>query len=291
MEAINEYLEYIKNTRKLSANTVSSYGTDLRKYSDYLERNKIALEDVTEADILNYLVELEKENISASTAARMTSSIKSLHDYLFFMKKSGTDPSRNIKKPKVKKEKMEILTEKEVEQLLSFDDMNSELGIRDKAIFEILYGTGMKVSELVELNLSDVSDELDHIICKTPKHSRVIPIIDTTRIYLSRYIEISRPKLADNEENALFVSSLGKRFTRQGLWKIIKKYSQKANINKNINPTMLRHSFAIHMINHGANIATVNRILGNSNLASIQSYINCIDANIRKEMSTKHPRK
>ena len=287
---IKEYIDYIENKRKLSSNTVSSYSMDLKKYKDYLDEKNIDVREVVETDILNYLVELEKNNVSVSTIARMTSSIKSFHDYLFFSKICDTDPAKNIKKPKIKKEAVEILTEEEIEALLNFENLDSDKLKRDKAIFEVLYGTGMKVSELIELNLSDIDFTMGNITCSSSKNKRVIPLIDITKKYLEMYVKEARNNIAADGEEALFVSSLGHRFTRQGLWKIIKKYSKKANINKNINPTMLRHSFAIHMINKGANIASVNKILGNTNLASIQSYLNCIDQNMRKEMNLRHPR-
>ena len=288
---IKEYLDYIVNKRKLSSNTVSSYSLDLIKYKDYLDENNIDVREVVETDILNYLVELEKNNVSVSTIARMTSSIKSFHDYLFFSKVCETDPAKNIKKPKIKKEAVEILTEEEIESLLNFESLDSDKLKRDKAIFEVLYGTGMKVSELIELNLEDIDFEMGSIMCSSSKNKRAIPLIDVTKKYLEMYVNEARENIAAEGENALFVSSLGHRFTRQGLWKIIKKYSKKANIDKNINPTMLRHSFAIHMINKGANIASVNKILGNTNLASIQSYLSCIDQNMRREMNLKHPRR
>lgn len=288
---IKEYIDYIENKRKLSSNTVSSYRMDLKKYKDYLDENNIDVREVVETDILNYLVELEKNNVSVSTIARMTSSIKSFHDYLFFSKICETDPAKNIKKPKIKKESVEILTEEEIESLLNFESLDSDKLKRDKAIFEVLYGTGMKVSELIELNVDDVDFELESVMCSSSKNKRVIPLIDVTKEYLEMYVNEARENIAADGENALFVSSLGHRFTRQGLWKIIKKYSKKANIDKNINPTMLRHSFAIHMINKGANIASVNKILGNTNLASIQSYLSCIDQNMRREMNLKHPRR
>lgn len=288
---IKEYIDYIENKRKLSSNTVSSYRMDLKKYKDYLDENNIDVREVVETDILNYLVELEKNNVSVSTIARMTSSIKSFHDYLFFSKICETDPVKNIKKPKIKKESVEILTEEEIESLLNFESLDSDKLKRDKAIFEVLYGTGMKVSELIELNVDDVDFEVGSVMCSSSKNKRVIPLIDVTKDYLEMYVNEARENIAADGENALFVSSLGHRFTRQGLWKIIKKYSKKANIDKNINPTMLRHSFAIHMINKGANIASVNKILGNTNLASIQSYLSCIDQNMRREMNLKHPRR
>ena len=290
MEVIQEYINYIKNKKKLSDNTVSSYFIDIKKYIEYLYNKNIKLEDVRENDIIAYLIELERSNISAATVSRMISSIKSFHDYLFFSGKCEKDPSRSIKKPKVKQQDIDVLTEDEINALLNFPNLDTPRQIRDKAIFEILYGTGIKVSELIEMNITDFDLDIEYIYCNSGKHQRVIPISDITKFYLEKYLKEGRPKIANEKEESLFVNSLGSRFTRQGLWKVIKKYAVDANINKNINPSMLRHSFAIHLLNNGANVAVVSKILGNSNLSSLQSYVNHINKNIRKEMKEKHPR-
>lgn len=238
MKVLEEYLNYIEKNKKLSKNTVASYNRDLKKYVEYLNERNINLSDVVENDIISYLIELEKEDISVASISRMISSIKSYHDYLFFNKILDTDPSKNIKKPKVKR----------------------------------------------------VDLEIDYIYCGSGKNQRVIPLCETTEFYLLKYINESRNELTYPEEKALFVNAQGQRFTRQGLWKLIKKYAKEANINKNINPTVLRNSFAIHLLNGGANVAVVNKILGNSNLSSLQLYLKHIDKNLRKEIKEKHPR-
>ncbi|MGL4912524.1 MAG: tyrosine-type recombinase/integrase [Romboutsia sp.] len=291
MEVIKEYISYLKNKKKLSENTVSSYFIDIKKYIEYLANKKIKVNDVVENDIISYLIKLEKDNISVATVSRMISSIKSFHDYLFLSHISNNNPAKNIKKPKIEKNELDILTEEEIESLLNFKKLITPKQIRDKAIFEVLYGTGIKVSELVDMDLNSVDLELDYIYCISNKNQRIIPLSDITRLYLEKYIKEARPKLANEDEKSLFVSSLGQRFTRQGLWKLIKKHASLANIDKNINPSMLRHSFAIHLLNEGANIAVVSKILGNSNLASLQSYLNHINRNMRREIKEKHPRK
>lgn len=291
MKVLKEYLDYIEKSKKLSKNTVASYNRDLKKYLDYLNSNNIDISDVVENDIISYLIELEKDEVSVSSISRMISSIKSYHDYLFFNKLTDTDPSKNIKKPKVKRDQVEILTEEEVDKLLKFEDLSTPKKIRDKAIFEVLYGTGIKVSELIQMNLEDVDLDIDYIYCGSGKNQRVIPLCETTKLYLSKYISDSRESFASEDEKALFVNTQGQRFTRQGLWKVIKKYAQKADIRKNINPTTLRHSFAIHLLNGGANVAVVSKILGNSNLSSLQLYLKYIDKNLRKEIKEKHPRR
>ena len=291
MEVVKEYISYLKDKKKLSENTFSSYFIDIKKYTEYLFLKNINIGDVVENDIISYLIKLEKDNISVATISRMISSIKSFHDYLFLSHISENNPAKGIKKPKLEKNNLDILTQEEIEALLNFPKLITPKQIRDKAIFEILYGTGIKVSELVEMDLDSVDLEIDYIYCNSNKNQRVIPLSDITKLYLEKYIKESRTKLANEGEDALFVSSLGQRFTRQGLWKLIKKHASLANIDKNINPSMLRHSFAIHLLNEGANIAVVSKILGNANLSSLQSYLNHIDKNMRREIKEKHPRK
>ncbi|WP_296645100.1 tyrosine-type recombinase/integrase [Romboutsia sp. 13368] len=291
MEVVKEYIDYIKDKKRLSNNTISSYYIDIRKYINYLNSINLELNDVVENDIIGYIINLEKDNVSVATVSRMISSIKSFHDYLFLNHITNNNPAKTIKKPKIEKQDVDILTEEEIEALLKFPKLDTPKLIRDKAIFEVLYGTGIKVSELVDMDIDDVDLELDYIYCNISKNKRVIPLSDITKTYLEKYIKEARLSLADEDEKALFVNSSGQRFTRQGLWKVIKKYANIANINKNINPSMLRHSFAIHLLNEGANIAVVSKILGNANLSSLQAYLNHINKNMRREIKEKHPRK
>ncbi len=293
MQLLNEYIEYIKSIRNLSDNTINSYFIDIKKYLTYIKNKNIDLFDSTENDIISYIIELEKLDLSTSTVSRSISSIKSFYEYLFLNRYIKINVSKNIKKPKIEKKEINILTKEEIESLLNFQNLDNTKDIRDKAIFEVLYGTGMKVTELIQLDLDDVNIEFDYICCKSCKNPRVIPLSRITSKYLNKYLNESRNEILkfNHEEKALFISSNGTRFTRQGLWKLIKKHAKRANINKSINPTILRNSFAIHLINEGANIAVVSKILGNSNLSSLQYYLNCIDKNVRQELKEKHPRK
>lgn len=293
MQLLNEYIEYIKSIRNLSDNTINSYFIDIKKYLTYIKNKNIDLFDSTENDIISYIIELEKLDLSTSTVSRSISSIKSFYEYLFLNRYIKINVSKNIKKPKIEKKEINILTKDEIEALLNFQNLDNIKDIRDKAIFEVLYGTGMKVTELIELDLDDVNIEFDYICCKSGKNPRVIPLSQITSKYLNKYLNKSRNEILkfNYEEKALFISSNGTRFTRQGLWKLIKKHAKRVNINKSINPTILRNSFAIHLINEGANIAVVSKILGNSNLSSLQYYLNCIDKNVRQELKEKHPRK
>ena len=291
MEVVKEYIDYIKDKKKLSDNTVSSYYMDIRKYMNYLNYRNLGLKDIVANDIIGYIISLEKDNVSVATISRMISSIKSFHDYLFLNHITDNNPAKTIKKPKIEKQEVDILTEEEIQALLNFSKLDTPKLIRDKAIFEVLYGTGIKVSELVDMDIDDVDLALDYVYCNISKNKRVIPLSDITKTYIEKYIKEARANIAKEDEKALFVNSSGQRFTRQGLWKLIKKYASNANINKNINPNMLRHSFAIHLLNEGANIVVVSKILGNTNLSSLQSYLNHITKNIRKEIKEKHPRK
>ena len=234
MEVVKEYIDYIKDKKKLSDNTVSSYYMDIKKYMHYLNSINLGLKDIVENDIIGYIISLEKDNVSVATISRMISSIKSFHDYLFLNHITDNNPAKTIKKPKIEKQEVDILTEEEIQALLNFSKLDTPKLIRDKAIFEVLYGTGIKVSELVDMDIDDVDLALDYIYCNISKNKRVIPLSDITKTYIEKYIKEARANIAKEDEKALFVNSSGQRFTRQGLWKLIKKYASNANINKNI---------------------------------------------------------
>ena len=195
MEVVKEYINYIKDKKKLSNNTVLSYYTDIKKYMDYLKSINLEVSDVVENDIIGYIISLEKDSVSVATVSRMISSIKSFHDYLFLNHITDNNPAKTIKKPKVEKHEVDILTEKEIEALLNFPKLDTPKLIRDKAIFEVLYGTGIKVSELVDMDIEDVDLELDYIYCNIAKNKRVIPLSDTTKVYLEKYIKEQVEKL------------------------------------------------------------------------------------------------
>lgn len=288
---IDKYIDYIIKDKNLSQNTILSYKSDLKKYIAYLKNNDTEYINVSENDIFSFLIYLQKSNTSVSTISRIISSIKSFHEFLFNTRRSDNNPARKIKKPKVERPKMDILTQEEVELLLNAPNLKNIKGIRDKAILELFYATGIKVSELIALNIDDVNLNMDYINCINNKNTRTIPMSNTSKKYTRKYLDDSRKQIIkDENEEALFLNSKGQRFTRQGLWKIIKKYTQNINLDKNVTPTMLRHSFAIHLLKKGANLSVVGKILGNNNLTSLQIYLNHIDKNIRKELKENHPR-
>ena len=204
MEVVKEYIDYIKDKKRLSNNTVSSYYIDIKKYINYLNSINLELNDVVENDIIGYIINLEKENVSVATVSRMISSIKSFHDYLFLNHIINNNPAKTIKKPKIEKQEVDILTEEEIGALLKFPKLDTPKLIRDKAIFEVLYGTGIKVSELVDMDIDNVDLELDYIYCNISKNKRVIPLSDITKTYLEKYIKEARLDLTDEDEKALF---------------------------------------------------------------------------------------
>lgn len=281
---INGYIEYIKDIKNLSNNTILSYKRDLKKYDNYIETIKKNIEDINENDIFTFIIYLEANNNSQSSISRNISSIKSFHEYLLLKKICEKNPTSNIKKPKLEKIDIEILSEEEIELLLSAPDLNTTKGIRDKAILEVLYGTGMRVSELVELKLSDVKFEYEFINLGDQKHKRAIPLNNKNKEFLNLYIEKSREALLKKGEvDYLFLNQKGEKFTRQGLWKIIKKYTNKLGLDKNVTPRLLRHSFAIHMLSRGADLKIISEILGNLNISSIQTYLQHSKKSMREE--------
>ncbi len=289
MDYLHNYLDYIKKNKRLSVNTIKSYENDLKKYLSYLKSSNLELKNVSEQDIIEYSIKLNDSNKSLSTISRVISSIRSFHEYLFSSGVLFKNPSKQIKKPILNKKTTEILTEEEINSLLNFPSLDTPKLLRDKAIFEVLYGTGIKVSELIDLNIDDVNFDMDFIYCGKNK-KRVIPLNRITKFYLKKYIDNSRSILVYDNETSLFVNSFGVRFSRQGLWKLIKSYAKNLNIDKNINPSILRNSFAIHLLNRGANIGVVSKILGNTNLSSLQYSLDYLTNNIRKEIKEKHPR-
>lgn len=288
---IDDYIEYIENVKKLSRNTLLSYKRDLKKYKCYIESRGMDVRDMMEGSINMFLLELEEES-SISSVSRMVSTIKSFHDFLFMKKISQTNPASNIRKPKLSEVQIDILTKEEIEMLLKAPDENSHIGIRDKAILEVLYGTGMKVSEIAELKLEDVNTDMEYVNFGHGRSKRIVPMNGYIKDCIEDYMEKGRNLLLKKGESEyLFLNQKGEHFTRQGLWKIIKKYTKAIDLKKNVTPMTLRHSFAIHLIENGADLKVVSQILGNLNISSLQVYMNCINRNLRDEFKRNNPRK
>lgn len=270
---IKLFLDFLQNDKKLSNNTLQSYRRDILQYQKYLEENDINYLKVTEEDAKKYLKNLKKVGKKTSTISRNLATIRSFYQYMIRCKKVKEDPTSAIQSPKIEKRVPSVLTSEEVELLLEQPKDIDLKGTRDKAMLEVAYATGMKVTEIIDLNIEDVDFENSIINCKNGKKTRVIPIGSLAEKALKEYVEDARPILikSDNDK-ALFVNMNGQRLTRQGFWKIVKYYKEKAHIDKEITPHVLRHSFATHLLQNGADLKSIQAMLGHSDVSSTQIY-------------------
>ena len=288
---IKLFLDFLKNDKKLSDNTLQSYRRDIEQYEKYVNDNKINYLKATEETIIQYMDYLREENKKESTISRNLASTRSFYQFLIRSKKIKKDPTMTIESPKVEKRVPSILTSKEVELLLDQPKDVDLKGTRDKAMLEFAYATGMRVTEMISLNLDDVRLDESYVVCKGKNKSRNIPLGSMSLKALKEYIDESRPYLIKNEdEEALFVNVNGTRLTRQGFWKIVKFYKEQAHINKEITPHILRHSFATHLLQNGADLKAIQTMLGHSDISSTQVYMQFQDSGIKNEYKKAHPR-
>ena len=288
---IKLFLDFLKNDKKLSDNTLQSYRRDIEQYEKYVNDNKINYLKATEETIIQYMDYLREENKKESTISRNLASTRSFYQFLIRSKKIKKDPTMTIESPKVEKRVPSILTSKEVELLLDQPKDVDLKGTRDKAMLEFAYATGMRVTEMISLNLDDVRLDEGYVVCRGKNKSRNIPLGSMSLKALKEYIEEARPYLIKNEdEEALFVNVNGTRLTRQGFWKIVKFYKEQAHINKEITPHILRHSFATHLLQNGADLKAIQTMLGHSDISSTQVYMQFQDAGIKNEYKKAHPR-
>ena len=285
------FLSFLKDDKKLSENTLQSYRRDIEQYEKYVSENKINYLKVTEETITDYMEYLREENKKESTISRSLASIRSFYQYLIRTKKIKKDPTSKIESPKINKRVPNILTSKEVELLLDQPKDVDLKGTRDKAMLEFAYATGMRVTEMISLNIDDVKLDEGYVVCKGRNKSRNIPLGSMSLKALKEYMEDSRPYLIrDEEEPALFVNISGTRLTRQGFWKIVKYYKEQAHIEKDITPHVLRHSFATHLLQNGAELKAIQTMLGHSDISSTQVYRQFQDVGIKNEYKKAYPR-
>ena len=288
---IKNFLEFIENDKKASENTLQSYRRDIIQFSNYLETNKINYTKVTEKEIKEYMDYLKSIGKKSSTISRSLASIRSFYQYLLRVKKIKKDPTINVQSPKIEKRIPNILSSDEINLLLSQPKNVDLKGTRDKAMLEFAYATGMKVTEIISLNVEDVDLEEGIVTCKTGEKVRNIPLGTLSLKALKDYIENSRPILIKNaEEKSLYVNTNGRRLTRQGFWKIVKYYKEQAHISKEITPHILRHSFATHLLQNGADLKAIQTMLGHSDISSTQVYMQFQDENIKNIYRKAHPR-
>ena len=288
---IKLFLEFLQNEKKLSDNTLQSYKRDILQYEEYVEQNKINYAKTNQGDIKTYLGHLTQIGKKPSTVSRNLASIRSFYQFLIRNKKVKQDPTENIQSPKIAKRVPSVLTSQEVELLLEQPKDIDLKGIRDKAMLEFAYATGMRVTEIISLNVEDVNLEEGYVVCKNGTKQRNIPLGSMSLKALKEYMEDARPILIKNEnDKALFVNINGGRLTRQGFWKIIKYYKEQAHITKDITPHVLRHSFATHLLQNGADLKAIQTMLGHSDISSTQVYMQFQDPGLKDVYQKSHPR-
>ena len=288
---LKHFFDFLENDKKLSDNTLQSYKRDLKQFRNYLEACELHYNKVKEDDIKDYIRELQENGKKASSISRGIASIRSFYQFVLKNKKIKIDPTENIQSPKIEKRIPSVLTAKEVELLLDQPKDVDLKGIRDKAMLEFAYATGMRVTEMISLNMEDVNLEEGYVICKTGNKQRNIPLGNMSLNALKEYVEEARDILVKTEgEEALFVNINGSRLTRQGFWKIIKFYKEQAHITKDITPHVLRHSFATHLLQNGADLKAIQTMLGHSDISSTQVYMQFQNENLKDIYKKAHPR-
>lgn len=289
---VSEFISYLHNEKKTSENTELSYKRDLTKLCVFLRGQGINdLAKVTTANLNSFVLELENKQFKPATISRNIASIKALYMFLYKEKRIKEDISDQLKAPKIEKKVPEVMTMNEVVKLLEQPSGKSSKEIRDKAMLELLYATGIRVSELISLKASDVNLQMGCILCRDSSKERVIPFGNKARSALINYLENSRSEMvADVHNDILFVNCSGQPMSRQGFWKLIKFYAKKAGITADITPHTLRHSFAAHLVENGADLKSVQEMLGHSDISTTQIYATMNHNHIREVYTKAHPR-
>lgn len=287
------FIEYLKETKNASASTISSYQHDLRKLEGYLTEHGVAdIEHITATNLNSYVLYLEKQGLSTATVSRNVASMKAFFHYAYYKRKIETDPTESIKAPHIEKKLPGILSMEETVCLIEQPSGDSPKELRDRAMLELLYATGIRVSELITLNRSDVNLMLSYIVCRDGEKERVIPFGACSKRALERYLKEGRELLLKGQESEfLFVNCSGNGMSRQGFWKLIKQYASKAGIEAEITPHTLRHSFAAHLVQNGADLKSVQEMMGHSDIATTQIYRNLGDDRVRRVYRESHPRR
>ncbi|KJE28566.1 site-specific tyrosine recombinase XerD [Geobacillus thermoleovorans] len=293
---LKDFLHYLTVERNLAHNTIVSYERDLKKYVRYLRQVEQlqAWGEVERLHILHFLKFLSEQGQSARTVARHLASIRSFHQFLLREKIAAQDPTVHIETPQFERTLPKVLSVEEVEALLAAPQVSTPFGLRDKAMLELLYATGMRVSELVQLNLSDVHLTMGFVRCYGKgRKERIVPIGRMAIEALTRYLEHGRPQLVNPRRRAaeaLFLNHYGQRLTRQGFWKILKRLAKEAGIEKELTPHTLRHSFATHLLENGADLRAVQELLGHADISTTQIYTHVTKTRLKDVYKQYHPR-
>jgi len=288
---LNLFFEFLENEKKVSSNTLQSYKRDLKQFEKYIEQNGENYSEITDEGIKKYIEYMQEIGKKPSTISRGLASIRSFYQYETKNKNVEKDPTEGIQSPKIEKRVPSVLTSNEVALLLEQPQNVDLKGIRDKAMLEFAYATGMRVTEIISLNVEDVNLETGYVTCKSGKKERTVPVGNMSLKALKEYILNARKTMIkDEDEKALFVNVNGQRLTRQGFWKIIKYYKEQAHIEKEITPHVLRHSFATHLLQNGADLKSIQTMLGHSDILSTQIYMQFQDESLKNIYKKAHPR-
>lgn len=288
-----DFVEYLQKERKMAPNTLEAYSRDVMEFVAF--EGSRGLTDLTETsgtEIIAFLHELKMSGKSAATVNRKLASIRAFFNYMIEVNLMKDNPTSNIKSPKIEKKTLEYLEIEEVNSLLAVPD-ESVKGIRDRAILEVLYATGIRVSELIESNVEDINLRMGFITC-AGEHStpRIVPLGRPARAALENYIYDARNALIkeNRDEKALFVNYYGNRITRQGLWKLLKDYGAKAGIKHRLTPNIIRNSFAVHMLQNGADLKSLQELMGHEDISATQAYLSVTKNRIKDVYDKSHPR-
>lgn len=291
-QALSDFITYLHNIKKASDNTIQSYNRDLKKLITYLSAKGIKEPDkVTGKAVKEYVDDMLEGGAKPSSVSRSIASIKAFFHYLLSRDMITQDPSVLLKAPKIEKKLPEILTMEEVVKLLEQPKGDSPKDIRDKAMLELLYATGIRVSELINLEIDDVNLKMSYLLCSEGNKERVIPFGNAAREALTRYLKTGREAMvSDKSSKLLFSNCSGQHMSRQGFWKLIKHYAKQAGIATDITPHTLRHSFAAHLVENGADLRSVQEMLGHSDISTTQIYAAMNHSHIREVYNRAHPR-
>lgn len=292
---IEEFLDYLTVEKGLSDNTINAYRRDLYKYVDYLDKSKKInhLQEVKRPDITDYMMRQKDNGLNPNSVSRNLVAIKVFHRFLARERYIKEDVTDVLDSPKLWKHLPDVLSIVEIEKILKQPNLKNWMGVRDKAILEVMYATGMRVSELAGLVIENLNIDVGFLKCiGKGKKERIVPIGKVARHILEKYISKTRPKLLKNKgmARAVFLSRLGKPISRQSYWKIIKRYAQSANIKKTITPHTLRHSFATHMLERGADLRVVQELLGHADISTTQIYTHIDKERLKSIHHKYHPR-
>lgn len=288
---LSEFIEYLEKEKKLTANTLASYRHDIQAFLEYCADETLSPVQITQKNVKAYLSHLKQLGRANSTISRELVSLKNYYAFMQRRSAVSTNPAAGIRPPRIEKKLPQILTPSEIERLLEQPSPTDPKGSRDKAMLELLYATGIRVTELVWLNVSDVNLDMGFIRCGSTAKERIVPFGKMCTQALMAYMTEARPKLLRTpEEPALFLNILGQRMSRQGFWKLLKQYAASAGIEASITPHTLRHSFAAHLVENGADLHAVQSMLGHADISTTQMYVQLMNSKIKDVYAKAHPR-